>query len=125
MPTKAKRYCCKCSNYATQGNFCDDHAPQRNYKREHSQRENNLWTTWYKKQIWKDKRARQLSREPLCRECKKYGRYTKATEVDHIISHKGIWSLFIDDDNLQSLCKSCHSRKTARENPFFTKRWAE
>ncbi len=45
-----------------------------------------------------------------CRECGAYG-----NEVDHIRPlHKGgdPW----DSDNLQTLCRSCHIAKTAREN---------
>jgi 5-methylcytosine-specific restriction protein A len=38
-----------------------------------------------------------------------------ATEVDHIIPHKGDMKLFWDSDNWQGLCKSCHSKKTAKE----------
>lgn len=60
-------------------------------------------------------RAEHLLAEPFCRECAKRGIRTRATEVDHVISHKGDWSKFTDTDNLQSLCHSCHSRKTLRE----------
>jgi len=35
--------------------------------------------------------------------------------VDHIQDHKGDRALFADLDNLESLCHSCHSRKTAAE----------
>lgn len=35
--------------------------------------------------------------------------------VDHIRDHKGNWTVFTDEGNLQSLCHSCHSRKTAQE----------
>ena len=43
------------------------------------------------------------------------GLRTPATDVDHIRDHKGDWGLFTDRENLQSLCHSCHSRKTAAE----------
>jgi 5-methylcytosine-specific restriction protein A len=39
----------------------------------------------------------------------------RATDVDHIEPHKGSWERFTDRDNLQSLCHSCHSRKTLAE----------
>ena len=57
----------------------------------------------------------QLLREPWCRECARRGIHTRATVVDHIQPHRGNWTRFIDRDNLQSLCKSCHDRKTALE----------
>lgn len=53
--------------------------------------------------------------EPFCRSCAERGERTKATEVDHIIPHKGDMRLFSDKNNLQSLCKRCHSRKTLAE----------
>ncbi|MFW6070450.1 MAG: HNH endonuclease [bacterium] len=62
---------------------------------------------------WRKIRRRQLAREPLCRHCQKEGRVTEATEVDHIKprSQGGTDA----DENLQSLCKAHHSRKTAHE----------
>lgn len=39
-----------------------------------------------------------------------------ATEVDHVRPHRGDPDLFWDADNLQSLCKPCHSRKTVAED---------
>lgn len=39
--------------------------------------------------------------------------------VDHIRPHKGDQELFWDPANLQSLCDSCHSRKTATEDGGF------
>jgi len=103
---------------ATQGNYCDEHAPKRNYTRENRERTQHWWDAWYKTKLWEDKRARQLQHEPLCRECTAAGAVTLATEVDHIEPHRGDWNLFISEDNLQSLCKRCHSRKTAKENGF-------
>lgn len=42
-----------------------------------------------------------------------------ATEVDHIIPHRGDQQLFWDTNNWQGLCKPCHSRKTAQEDGGF------
>ena len=65
---------------------------------------------------WRDDlRPGQLLREPYCRECAKHGMRVRATDVDHIEPHKGSWKRFTDRDNLQSLCHSCHSRKTLAE----------
>ncbi len=52
-------------------------------------------------------------------ECERRGKVKLATEVDHIIPHKGDMSLFWDPSNWQSLCHACHSRKTAREDGGF------
>jgi 5-methylcytosine-specific restriction protein A len=60
----------------------------------------------------------QLAREPLCRICRRGGQAMAATEVDHIVPRSrggsDTWR------NLQSLCKPCHSRKTAREEGRWT-----
>ncbi len=54
-----------------------------------------------------------LSRFPLCAACLKEGKYTEATDLDHIVSlQRGgpdTW------DNLQSLCHPCHVRKTTHD----------
>lgn len=116
MPTRGRKYCMKCSRIATQGSYCDEHAPARDYKAENRRRTTAMYDSWYKLPLWQAIRARQLRREPLCVECMREGIYNvEATEVDHVEPHKGDWSKFIDDDNLQSLCKSHHSRKTAKE----------
>ena len=75
------------------------------------------WHRMYKRPEWPRLRAAQLAREPFCRECAAVGIREYATEVDHIRPHRGDLKLFLDPDNLQSLCHSCHSRKTMRENP--------
>lgn len=60
---------------------------------------------------WRKIRLIHLRQEPLCRACAEAGRVTPATEVDHI-----------DGDphnnapmNHQSLCGTCHKRKTVNE----------
>lgn len=54
-----------------------------------------------------------LADQPLCRNCERQGRITAATEVDHIKRLKRGGSY--EHENLQPLCKSCHSRKTVAE----------
>jgi 5-methylcytosine-specific restriction endonuclease McrA len=62
---------------------------------------------------WRDRiRPRQLRRFPLCATCEARGVLTLATEVDHIVVAKGDMRLLRSSDNLRSLCKACHSRKT-------------
>lgn len=42
-----------------------------------------------------------------------------ASVVDHIVPHRGDANLFWDQSNWQAMSKSCHDRKTARENGGF------
>lgn len=61
--------------------------------------------------VWRRMRAAVLQREPLCRECRKHGETTPATDVDHIDGNTFNNAM----SNLQPLCKPCHTRKTVRE----------
>ncbi len=65
---------------------------------------------------WRKVRKQYLQAHPLCEECRKNGQYVKATDVDHIIPHRGDPKLFWDQKNWQALCHSCHSKKTRRED---------
>lgn len=63
---------------------------------------------------WRKKRKIFLQLNPLCVKCG-----APATDVDHIIPHKGDKILFWNPNNWQSLCHRCHSQKTAREDSDF------
>ena len=62
----------------------------------------------YNNRTWRQKRAEQLSIEPLCRYCKARGIITVATVADHVVPHRGDLVLFWEG-KLQSLCQKCHS----------------
>ena len=65
---------------------------------------------------WKDIRIKALVRdEMMCVICRRNGVDTQAKEVDHIIELQDRQDLAYKLDNLQSLCKTCHSIKTAKE----------
>jgi 5-methylcytosine-specific restriction protein A len=68
---------------------------------------------------WRKARIGWLKKNPLCAACQSIGVITAANEVDHIRPHRGDKKLFWDSANWQSLCKSCHSRKTAMEDSRF------
>ena len=70
---------------------------------------------------WRKARKRFLASHPLCAECMKDGRYEKATDVDHIVPHRGDPQLFWDESNWQALCHRHHSIKTRNEdhNPVY------
>lgn len=74
---------------------------------------------WYNTQAWARARVAFLRAHPLCEQCKRDGRLTPSTDVDHIVPHRGDVTLFNDVNNLQALCRSCHSRKTATEDGGF------
>lgn len=63
---------------------------------------------------WRKLRASVLESEPLCRMCFAMGEIKTATDVDHKDNNPAN----NDPDNLQSLCHSCHSRKTQRDQGF-------
>lgn len=78
----------------------------------------------YTTRTWKEVvRPNHLAAYPLCGHCLALGKRAPATQVDHILPiSKG--GAPYDHDNLQSLCASCHSRKTsvdkgARQRPTY------
>lgn len=61
---------------------------------------------------WRKVREIRLKMDKyLCVPCKQQGRYTKATEVDHIIEKANGGT--DEYDNLQSICATCHKAKTS------------
>ena len=54
-----------------------------------------------------------LSRQPYCVECLRHGITVRATDVDHIVPRRDGGRDVAE--NLQSLCHSCHSKKTGHE----------
>lgn len=72
-------------------------------------------------QTWRKVRASYLLRHPLCVVCGRAGRTVEAAEVDHIVPIAN-GGARLDERNLQALCHSCHSRKTARTDGGFGRR---
>ena len=60
---------------------------------------------------WQRLRERVLARDPICQHCFERGHVVPATDVDHVSGDPSDNSL----ENLQSLCHSCHSIKTASD----------
>jgi 5-methylcytosine-specific restriction protein A len=67
---------------------------------------------WYCSKRWQDIRADVIRAEPFCKLCIARGLRVLTVDVDHIRPHKGDPYLFWNLENLQGLCKACHSRKT-------------
>lgn len=55
-----------------------------------------------------------LRGHPLCEECLRYGKVTPATDVHHKDGNVEN----TNEDNLEALCHSCHSRHTAKKQAF-------
>ncbi|WP_418790928.1 HNH endonuclease [Phosphitispora sp. TUW77] len=111
MPRRPKRPCSQpgCSKL-TDGRFCEEHAKQEAARYEKYQRDPATKKRYGR--TWKRIRDRYIADHPLCEQCKKSGKITHAQEVHHIkpLSEGGTNA----EDNLMSLCSSCHSEITAR-----------
>lgn len=77
-------------------------------KRDYRSQAAEAWRGWYSLALWKGRRLDQLSRDPLCVFCLAGGRTTEAKVADHVVPHRGDWTLF-SEGPLQSLCEPCHS----------------
>lgn len=120
MPRRPKRPCKYpgCPEL-TEGNYCEAHQKEMGSE---TNRRDRPYRHLYKTKHWQQLRKQVLNHQPLCVECLKVKRITPATVVDHIKPHKGDEKLFYDINNLQPLCKSCHDRKTAKEDGRWKRR---
>lgn len=59
---------------------------------------------------WQRERLAFLAGHPLCTMCQQQGIVTAASVVDHIIPHKGDYTLMWSHSNWQPLCKPHHDR---------------
>lgn len=121
MPKAPRKICSHsgCFAIALEGSrFCARHKAQGEKARTQffqKRSSNKLGYTY----TWQKARAAFLREHPLCEQCLKEGRTTAASVVDHIVPHKGDMTIFWDRSNWQSLCDSCHSVKTAKEDGGF------
>lgn len=115
MPPRPLRPCGKigCSRLARE-RFCEEHKSEAEARRKARWRryDNSRGTAAQRGYgaVWRRLRLMVLHEEPLCRMCS-----APSQEVDHIqpLSRGGT----NERENLQGLCRSCHSRKTAGEGP--------
>jgi len=68
--------------------------------------------SFYQGKKWQDMRIYILYRDKTCMICSTEEHPVMAEEVDHIIDIVDRPDLRLDPQNLQGLCKSCHSKKT-------------
>jgi 5-methylcytosine-specific restriction enzyme A len=88
----------------------DKHARERDYATHRDKASLALITS----SAWRKARLAFLAINPLCVEC---GRV--ATVVDHRVPHRGDPAVFWNRGRWQSMCASCHSRKTASRDGGF------
>jgi 5-methylcytosine-specific restriction protein A len=63
----------------------------------------------YDSGVWRRLRAQYLASTPLCERCRANGRAVAASVVHHKEAHEDQMDKFLDVDNLEALCASCHS----------------
>lgn len=73
---------------------------------------------FYKTKKWKHKRKEILKRDNNeCQKCKSKGRYGKGECVHHIKHLKYRPDLALNDNNLITLCNSCHNEEHPEKLP--------
>ena len=120
MTIRPRRPCAHpgCQQWAVIGSYCKAHAAEwqeklkarraefaRRADEERASADDRGYTF-----AWRKARKAWIIRHPLCAICGK-----PATDVDHIIPHRGDKKLFWDTNNWQSLCHECHGRKSYGE----------
>ncbi|GAB6990868.1 HNH endonuclease [Paenibacillus pini] len=118
MPSSANKPCSRQGcNKLTRERFCDDHTKD---KHQYDRYRGTAAQRGYDSR-WRKARLGYLQKHPLCVYCFKVDKLTEATVVDHIKPHKGDKELFWNSSNWQSLCASCHSFKTVKEDGGYGK----
>ena len=112
MPWKPKRPCShpNCPELV-ENRFCEKHLKEEHRRYNKYDRDPKSKKRYGRR--WRKIRDRYISIHPLCEQCLKHDVMSTAEEVHHItpLSQGGTHA----EENLMSLCKSCHSRITARE----------
>ena len=107
MPYKPKKPCAYpgCPEL-TDGRYCAKH--QKLINKQYEKYNRNPVTRKRYQGEWRRIRDHYIHDHPLCEKCLEEGRFTRAEHVHHILplSQGGT----NEEDNLMSVCKSCHSR---------------
>lgn len=111
---KLKMCACPGCGRAVDGRYCSEHQRPVSLYKGTKRRRSDSYNWMYRTSRWTRERRLYLDENPFCVACG-----ATATIVDHITPHRGDEALFWDRTNWQSMCMSCHSAKTLRENNFF------
>jgi len=76
---------------------------------------------FYQSSEWRLLRKLKLTEHPFCEICWDNKIKTLATEVHHIVDIQDDPTKCLTYNNLQSLCKSCHSKITSSDHPITPK----
>ena len=121
MPRRTPRPCSApgCPELVRDGRFCEQH--DRQEQRRYDKQRGTSAQRGYGAN-WRKLRKMKLNQDPICEDPfglhKEHSELMQSNEVDHITPLKDGGTN--EMTNLQSLCKSCHSKKTAVEDG----RWA-
>lgn len=124
----------------TKGRYCN-RCEQKGFGENKSYGFSSELDEWYNHKIWRGstpnkplgqrggRREMQLLEQPYCEKClEEDGVYNDVTGkrqgvVDHIerfrdpsLTEAEQWNRFIDPENHQTLCRSCHNQKSAKES---------
>jgi 5-methylcytosine-specific restriction protein A len=92
--------------------YCDRHRRENAAAKpfEGAARSNN-----YNTARWRRLAARAIRETPYCEECGASGKDGAVLEAHHREPPRGDEGKFFDENNIQTLCRPCHRRATARE----------
>lgn len=97
--------------------YTDNEQMTGEWVRDLSAKSRRGWKALYHTGEWKRKRDEILRRDHFaCQMCKAKGKYTRADTVHHIKHLRDVPELALTDDNLMSLCASCHEEIHTTEN---------
>jgi 5-methylcytosine-specific restriction protein A len=113
MPTSPKTICTGCNRCLVEAGT--GRCPECKPKQWKGTSKNRPGDPFYSSAAWIAVRNARRRLNPLCQECEGQGRIEPMAEVDHVLPRCDHPGLELDIDNTRSLCKSHHSRKTARE----------
>ena len=119
MPYRPKRACTRpgCSVLTDAGGLCPA-CRSKAGKQQDSAPDRKEDIKWYKRRRWIRARDMHLRDHPLCERCEAMGFVdARHLQVHHIKNRKDFAELAYDQDNLETLCRSCHSTETRKRLP--------
>ena len=116
MPMKPKRPCSYpgCPRL-TDRQYCEEH--QKVMNKDYEKYDRNPLTKKRYGRAWERIRRQYVQLHPFCELCLEQGIATRVEHVHHKLPIEEGGSN--DFDNLQSLCKSCHSKLHAKRGDYF------